>query len=149
MGTGFAQLDLPHFVCAERKNGVLTLTAENQKTLPEQRLSVGECIVWGAYEISAQCRGADGTFHLRFDASSDTLSVSAWNAREYFTLPNKTRRSFKRLFADAGVTPAQRDVTPIIRINGCAAAVYGIGVDQAFLPTGGKDEITIEITKRI
>lgn len=149
LGTGFAQLDLPHGVCAARRDGVLTLTAGERQTPPTRTLSVGERVTWGAYEIAVQRAGTDGAFRLRFDASRDTLSVSAWNARESLTLPGKTRRSLKRLFADAGISPAQRDVTPVIRVNARAAAVYGIGVDQAFLPSDGEDAVTIKITKRI
>ena len=148
-GTGFAQLDLPHGVCAARKDGVLTLTVGERRTPSPRTLSVGECVTWGAYEIAVQRAGTDGAFRLKFDALRDTLSVNAWNAREYLTLPGRTRRSLKRLFAEAGISPAQRDATPVIRVNGRAAAVYGIGVDQAFLPTDGEDAVTIEITKRI
>lgn len=149
LGTGRAQLDLPHFVRATREKGVLTLTAGKRQTPSARTLSLGERITWGAYEITVQHEKTDGAFRVRFDASSDTLSVSAWNAREYLTLPGKTRRSLKRLFADAGISPAQRDAAPVIRMNGRAAAVYGIGTDQAFLPTDDEGAVTIEITKRI
>ena len=149
LGTGSAQLDLPHLVRAAREKGVLTLTVGDRQTPPARMLSVDERVTWGVYEIAVQRAGTDGTFRVRFDASRDTLSVSAWDAREYLTLPGKTRRSLKRLFAEAGISPAQRDATPIIRINARAAAVYGIGTDQAFLPADGEGAVTIEITKRI
>ena len=148
MGTGFAQLDLPHLVRAARNGGVLTLTVGDRKTPPPRVLSVGECVTWGAYEIAVQREETDGAFRVRFDASRDTLSVSAWNAREYFTLPGKTRRSLKRLFTEAGIPPTQRDAIPVIRVNDRAAAVYGIGVDQTFLSTDGEGSVTIEITKK-
>ena len=144
-GTGSAQLDLPNDVRAARKDGVLTLTVGGRKTPPPLLLSVGGRVTWGAYEIAVRRAGTDGTFRLRFDASRDTLSVSAWDAREYLTLPGKTRRGLKRLFAEAGIPPAQRDVLPVIRVSGRAAAVYGIGTDQAFLPSDGEDAVTIGI----
>lgn len=147
MGTGSAQLDLPHGVRAMRKNGVLTISVESRQTPPPTDLSVGGRVTWGAYEISVRRGKAAGAFCLRFDASTETLSVSAWSPREYLTLPGKTRRSLKRLFAEAGILPAQRDLTPVIRVNGHAAAVYGIGIDQAFLPTDGEDAVTIEVYK--
>lgn len=147
LGTGFAQLDLPHGVCAARKDGVLTLTVGERKAPSPVSISVGERVTWGEYEIAVQRMGMEGALRLRFDASRDSLSVSAWDAREYLTLPGKTRRSLKRLFAEAGILPAQRDLTPVIRVNGHAAAVYGIGIDQAFLPTDGEDAVTIEVYK--
>ena len=149
LGTGSAQLDLPHFVRAVRQNGVLTLTVGERQTPPALPLSVGECVAWGEYEIAVRCAGLDGAFRLRFDASRDTLSVGAWNAREFLTLPGKTQRSLKRLFTEAGISPAQRDMTPVIRVNGRVAAAYGIGTDQAFVPTDGENAVTIEITKKI
>ena len=145
MGTGFAQLDLPHLVRAARNAGMLTLTVGERQTPTARMLSVGERITWGEYEIAVQRAGTDGAFCLRFDKSSDSLSVSAWDPREYLTLPGKTRRSLKRLFADAGIPPVQRDLTPVIRVSGRAAAVYGIGSDQAFLPADGENAVTIEI----
>ena len=149
MGTGSAQLDLPHFVRATREKGVLTLTVGDRQTPPARMLSVGERVTWGEYEIAVQRTGTDGAFLLRFDASRDTLGVSVWDAREYLTLPGKTRRSLKRLFTEAGIPPAQRDAIPVIRVSGRAAGVYGIGTDQAFLSADGEDAVTIEITKRI
>lgn len=145
MGMGRAQLDLPHFVRAAREKGMLTLTVGDRQTPRPRMLSVGERVTWGEYEIAVQHTGTGGAFHLRFDASRDTLSVSAWNPREYLTLSGKTRRSLKRLFAEAGISPAQRDLAPVIRVSGRAAAVYGIGTDQAFLPADGEDAVTIEI----
>ena len=149
LGTGSAQLDLPHFARAARKEGVLMLTIADRQTPSPRPLSVGERVTWGEYEIAVQRAGTEGAFCLRFDASRNTLSVSTWNPREYLTLPGKTRRSLKRLFTDAGITPAQRDMTPVIRVSGRAAAVYGIGTDQAFLPVDGESAVTIEITKQI
>ena len=152
MGTGNAQLDLPHGVTGARKNGILTLTAGQKKTLQDARLSAGESVVWGRYRITVQnmerkSAAEDSIFHLRCDTMNDALSVGVWSARENLTLPGKTPRSLKRLFADAGFAPPERDTTPVIRINGQAAAVYGIGIDQAFAPGDGENAVTIEIQK--
>lgn len=152
MGTGNAQLDLPHGVTATRRNGILTLTAGRKKTLQEARLSAGESVVWGCYRITVrntEQKNAEGDsiFRLRCDTMNDTLSVGVWSARENLTLPGKTPRGLKRLFADAGFDPSDRDTTPVIRINGQAAAVYGIGIDQAFAPGDGENAVTIEIQK--
>lgn len=152
MGCGNAQLDLPHDVTARRKNGQLELTIRESKVPGSKPLHIGEATAWGEYTIFARKaeknRAAAGdTFCLRCDTMHDVLSVGAWDARIRMTLPGKTQRSLKRLFADGGFAPSERDGMPVIFINETAAAVYGIGVDQTFLPDAGEDAVMIEIQR--
>ena len=152
MGSGDAQLDLPHGVRARRRSGQLLLTIRGGKAPGPVPLPIDERTAWGEYTITARNAGknrvsAGSTFCLRCDAGKDVLSVGAWNARAWLTLPGKTPRSLKRLFADAGVTASERDRRPVIFINGAAAAVYGIGADEAFLPDADEDAVVIEIQR--
>ena len=80
--------------------------------------------------------------------SSEPLTVGAWDARESMSLPvSRGSRSLKRLFAEHGITPAEREHTPVIRCGGAVAAVYGIGTDALFLPTDGEKCWVLEIKK--
>ncbi|MBQ1675615.1 MAG: tRNA lysidine(34) synthetase TilS, partial [Oscillospiraceae bacterium] len=57
-----------------------------------------------------------------------------WRSGDRLTLPgSRGARSLKRLFADAGVPPFRRDRTPVICVDGKAAAVIGLGADTAYL----------------
>ena len=152
MGSGDAQLDLPHGVRARRRSGQLVLTIRGGKAPGPVPLPIDERTAWGEYTITARNAGknrvsAGSTFCLRCDAGKDVLSVGAWNARAWLTLPGKTPRSLKRLFADAGVAASERDGSPVVFINGAAAAVYGIGADEAFLPDADEDAVVIEIQR--
>ena len=152
MGSGDAQLDLPHGVRARRRSGQLVLTIRGGKAPGPAPLPVGGRTAWGEYTIITQNAGknrvsAGSTFCLRCDAGKDVLSVGAWNARAWLTLPGKTPRSLKRLFADAGVAASERDGSPVVFINGAVAAVYGIGADEAFLPDADEDAVVIEIQR--
>ena len=61
------------------------------------------------------------------------------------TLPgSRGRRSLKRLCADAGLTPEQRDCIPVLRVGGRCAAVPGIGMDTDF--TAGSHPETVFVT---
>lgn len=152
MGEGRAQLDLPHGVSAYRQNGQLTLAVKSGRTDEARLLRIGERITWGEYTIFARKAGknravAENTFCLRCDTMNDTLCVGKWDSRKRLMLSGKTPRSLKRLFADAGISPAERDTTPVVFVNGVVAAVYGIGADQAFLPDTDRDTVVIEIQK--
>ena len=152
MGSGDAQLDLPHGVRARRRSGQLVLTIRGGKAPGPVPLPIDERTAWGEYTLTARNAeknrvSAGSTFCLRCDVGKDALSVGAWNARAWLTLPGKTPRSLKRLFADAGVAASERDGSPVIFINGAAAAVYGIGADEAFLPDADEDAVVIEIQR--
>ena len=152
MGSGDAQLDLPHGVRARRRSGQLVLTIRGGKAPGPVPLPIDERTAWGEYTITARNAeknrvSAGSTFCLRCDAGKDVLSVGAWNARAWLTLPGKTPRSLKRLFADAGVAASERDGSPVVFINGAVAAVYGIGADEAFLPDADEDAVVIEIQR--
>ena len=152
MGSGDAQLDLPHGVRARRRSGQLVLTIRGGKAPGPVPLPIDERTAWGEYTLTARNAkknrvSAGSTFCLRCDAGKDVLSVGAWNARAWLTLPGKTPRSLKRLFADAGVAASERDGSPVIFINGAAAAAYGIGADEAFLPDADEDAVVIEIQR--
>ena len=152
MGSGDAQLDLPHGVRARRRSGQLVLTIRGGKAPEPVPLPIDERTAWGEYTITARNAkknrvSAGSTFCLRCDVGKDTLSVGAWNARAWLTLPGKTPRSLKRLFADAGVAASERDGSPVVFINGAVTAVYGIGADEAFLPDADEDAVVIEIQR--
>lgn len=76
------------------------------------------------------------------------LSVGAWDARESMTLPvSRGSRSLKRLFAERGFSPDEREQTPVIRSGSAVAAVYGIGTDALFLPGDGESVCVLTFEK--
>ena len=55
--------------------------------------------------------------------------------RDRMTLPgSRGSRSVKRLAAERGISPVERDRLPVLRINGCPAVIPGIGIDEEFTP---------------
>lgn len=153
-GGGNAQLDLPGGVTARRGDGMLYFSVRADEAEPERiELRAGETVRWGDYTISCRksketAEGSTDTIVLRDTASSGPLTVGTWDARESMSLPvSRGSRSLKRLFAEHGVTPAERERTPVIRCGGAVAAVYGIGTDALFLPSEGEKCWILEIKK--
>lgn len=147
LGSERAQLDLPGGVTALCADGALTLKMRRQ-TPPEAALSVGQSLVWGDYTIRLSETEEPGAYRLRRDVAARALSVDAWHSGEYMTLAGaKTPRSLKRLFAEHGVAPHERDALPVLRADGRAAAVFGLGAAAEFAAGPEDDSLYCSIHK--
>ncbi len=152
-GSGTAQLDLPGGVTARRADGVLTFCTHRRETPERVLLCAGETVRWGGFAITCRkcektVENSENTVILRGAALDAPLSVGAWDARESMTLPiSRGSRSLKRLFAERGFSPDEREQTPVIRSGGAVAAVYGIGTDALFLPGDGESVCVLTFEK--
>jgi len=121
------------------------------RALPERQMLAEGMTQWGGYEL--QVRYVDDAAPRREAAiylavpAEGALSVDSWHSGDGLTLPNsRGRRSIKRLLTERGVESELRRYVPCIRVDEQPAAVYGVGVDEAFMP--GKTGMMIEITIR-
>ncbi|MDO4811239.1 MAG: tRNA lysidine(34) synthetase TilS [Eubacteriales bacterium] len=142
-------LDLPSGVTAQCRNGTLQFFVA-QDSLPEMELAEG-CCHWGDYTICTRKTDRNflqkkGAILLNCGKIDKSFSVRTWHRDDRLCLPGgRGERSVKRLFAEHGILPAMRQRWPVICVDGRAAAVYGIGTDERFLPTNGGKEIEITI----
>ena len=144
-------LSLPSGVTAGCGNGMLRLSV-TQDTPAEASLTEGICC-WGDYTI--QVRKTNGNFSQKRDAIflncdkiEKTLTVRSWRRDDRLYLPGtRGERSVKRLFAERGILPPEREYRPVVCVDGKAAAVYGIGMDERFLPDHDGKGIEIIIYK--
>ena len=138
---------------ARRADGVLALCAHRRETPERVLLRAGETVRWGGFAITCRkcektVENSENTVILRGAALDAPLSVGAWDARESMTLPiSRGSRSLKRLFAERGFSPDEREQTPVIRSGGAVAAVYGIGTDALFLPGDGESVCVLTFEK--
>ena len=152
-GAGSAQLDLPCGVTARREDAVLTLSVRREERPERVLLRVGESVRWGEFVIRCEkcektVENSENTVILREAVFDAPLSVGAWDARESMSLPiSRGSRSLKRLFAERGFSPDEREHTPVIRSGGAVAAVYGIGTDALFLPSDGESVCVLTFVK--
>lgn len=123
-------LNLPHQVRVERHGETLTFT-RSAAPLPELPLSPEQPVMFGRTWRVTLGRTADA-WPLRIPADA-VLTVTAWRPSDRLALPDsRGARSLKRLCAERGISPRQRDELPVLRIDGTAAAAPGVGIDRQF-----------------
>lgn len=125
-----------------------TLRLETAPPGPEPlTLQPGENL-WGDHCITLRIASgpADG-LHLRRDAGA--LSVRPYRASDRLALPgSRGSRSVKRLLTERGFPPEQRSRIPVLCADDVPAAVWGVGVDKAFLPEESGQSICITVSTR-
>lgn len=74
--------------------------------------------------------------------------LDIWRGGEGLELAgSRGKRSIKRLLTERGIPPEERKQIPCIRVNGTAAAVYGLGTDVQYLPKESGKKIEISLKK--
>ena len=111
---------------------------------------------WGEFTITCRMEGRDylpGTNEMALgrDVMKRPLFVQTCRAGDGLKLPgSRGRRSVKRLCADWGIGPGERDTLPAFYAGESLAAVWPLGVDEEFQPreTDG-EKIIIQIKREI
>ena len=134
-------LSLPGGAAAVCRQGTLTLTVPDASRPEETPLRPGDNRV-GAWHIRLSDTPAPGALAVRPGA----WSVRPWRREDGLTLPGRRgRRSLKRLLAERGIPPEQRDAVPVFCLAGQAAAVPGVGVDASAVPEQPGNTIYIQL----
>lgn len=124
-------LSLPYGLTARREENALVIAGT--ACAPEETALVpGETAVFGRWQVRLAAEGPGRALCIPEGAR---LTVTAWDRNDRMTLPgSRGGRSFKRLCAERGIPPAERDAMPVLRVDGKIAAAPGIGVDLEFMP---------------
>ena len=124
-------ISLPYGLTARREAHSLVIAAAPHAPAAVP-LVPGETARFGAWRISLSAEGPGTALCLPEGAS---VTVTAWRREDGMSLPgSRGKRSLKRLCAERGIIPAERDVMPVLRVDGKLAAVPGVGVDLEFMP---------------
>ena len=123
------EVSLPYGMTARREEE--SLVVERRKDAPaDTPIKIGSQVSFGNWSVELSETGGDWELNL---PSGAQLCVTAWNREDWMTLPgSRGARSLKRLCVDRGISSAQRELLPVLRVNGRAAAVPGVGVDTEF-----------------
>lgn len=127
------EISLPYGMTAVRERDLLIIAgaAEAPESTP---VRIGECVDFGGWKVELSARSGERGILLPPDAE---LQVTAWRKDDRMTLPgSRGARSFKRLCAERGIPPGKRDLLPVLRVNGKAAAAPELGLDLEFMPRG-------------
>lgn len=151
-GADGAEVHLPggRFFCMGN-----TAILHREDKLPQemQPLMPGDSLCWGDYFIHLTksvenfIENCD-TIRLKCDMIQLPLMVGPWDRAQGMTLPgSRGQRSLKRLFADKGLSPYERDRAAVFYTDGQVCAAAEIGVDAAFLAEEGEDALQLIIKK--
>jgi tRNA(Ile)-lysidine synthase len=128
------EVSLPYGMTARREKDTLRIV--RRAAVPEScTISVGEAVNFGSWRVALGKEAVPNAYAI---AETADLAITTWHPQDRLNLAgNRGPRSLKRLFADAGIAPANRDVMPVLRSGEQIIAVPGIGVDLAFVPNNG------------
>lgn len=128
LGLERGQLSLPYGVTVCRETDVLRFA--KTAGVPESRsISPGETVCFGSWRVSLAVAGGTERVNLSFPCDA-ALTVTVWNAKDRFN-----SRTLKRLWADRGVSPTERDALPVLRVDGQAAAAAKLQIrEEKFAP---------------
>ena len=77
------------------------------------------------------------------------MAVTSWRPGDRLRLPGSLgSRSFKRLCADRGLTPEERDLLPVLRVGDAPAADPLFGVHADFAPRSGERTVYVRFYKK-
>ena len=125
------QRSLPYGVLAQRTGKTLILR-RGSSPAADAALMRGGTVDFGRWRVTAAA--APGALAVAAGPAAE-LRVTHWRSDDRLRLPgSRGARSFKRLCADRGITPAERDALPVLRVNGVHAADPVFGVSMDFTP---------------
>lgn len=130
-------LDLPGGLCAVRTRRELTV--KRVPEMPEAMVLHEGTQAWGPWQVTLERRmgpveGSENRVVLR--DGGETLTIAAWDGSGRLHVENGSR-TVKRLFADRGISVADRGAHPAVLADGMIAAVFGVAADWKRRPSDG------------
>ena len=131
------EADLPYGLAARKRDGTLTL-CHRKAPLPREALPLDRPLRWGDWLLTLRDHPEGEGLILR--AGEEPVFIAPLTGAERLTLPGQRggSRTVKRLCRDRGIDPIRRQRLPGVFLGAELAAVWPLGTDEAFLPTGGE-----------
>ena len=120
------QLSMPYGVTVLRESAALRFF-KAASAPAVQAVSVGETVTFGQWQVSLAESAGEGVL-ISISETAD-LTVTAWDSKDRLN-----GRTVKRLCGERGISPQERDRLPVLRVNGIAAAVPGLPIQENFAP---------------
>lgn len=146
---GRRQMSLPGGWYALSEDGRFSVLREREVSAQRIPLRAGERVCWGKYTISLEKSSekplkSRDTIRLKYDMMNTALCVGPWTRAGSMQLTGaRGQRSLKRLFQDAGISPAERDAMPVIYAGDEVCAVPFLGGDVRFLAQEGDEALVL------
>lgn len=131
-------LDLPGGLCAVRTRRELTV--KRMPEMPEAMVLREGTQIWGPWQVTLErcvgpAEGAEDRVVLR--DGGENLTIAVWDGSGRLNVENGSR-TVKRLFADRGISVADRGTHPVVLADGQIAAVFGVASDWERRPVTGE-----------
>ena len=141
------EVSLPYGMTARRKKYSLEITRRPART-GEQPIAVGDTVVFRETAVRLSGEDAPGALPLSLPEGA-VLTVTPWRPSDWLRLPgSRGPRSFKRLCAERGLTPEERDAIPVLRVGEAHAADPVFGVQPDFAPCPGGQTVFVKFYKK-
>ena len=141
------EVTLPYGLTARRKKYTLEITRRPvwPASMP---IEVGGAVTFGGTEVMVSDAAMPGALPMHLPEGA-SLTVTPWRPGDWLRTPgSRGRRSFKRLCADQGLTPAERDRLPVLRVGEAHAADPVFGVSADFAPCSGEQTVFVRFTNK-
>ena len=141
------EVSLPYGMTARRKKYTLEITRRPARPagLP---IEVGGAVEFGGTAVMLSDQASPGALSIRLPADA-AVTVTSWRPGDWLRLPgSRGKRSFKRLCAERGLTPEERDALPVLRVGEIHAADPVFGVQPDFAPCPEGETVFVKFTKK-
>ena len=119
------------------------MVPETPKTAPVH-IKPNQAMAFGAYTVSIVRKISDihssfKYYPIAYDTiNMSNLTVRTWQSSDRMQLPGtRGARSLKRLYAERGIAPDERDSLPVLCSGDSIVAAAGIGIDVRFCGQSG------------
>ncbi|MBR5572368.1 MAG: tRNA lysidine(34) synthetase TilS [Oscillospiraceae bacterium] len=117
---------------AEKGRGTLTLPDGGRITVSDGGMTFSVAVTAPDELLLREGVSRWGDFTVTVDGPCEGLSVRSWRREDRLAVENGCR-SLKRIFADAGIVPAEREKMPVLCHNGAAVGAY-LGEQTSVFP---------------
>ena len=136
-------VSLPGQFRAVNRQGTLSVVPETPKTAPVH-IKPNQAMAFGAYTVFIGRKISDihssfKYYPIAYDTiNMSNLTVRTWRSSDRMQLPGtRGARSLKRLYAERGIAPDERDSLPVLCSGDSIVAAAGIGTDVRFCGQSG------------
>ena len=141
------EVSLPYGLTARRKKYSLELTRRALRPVPVA-LALNAGADFGGVRVRVSDRPEPEALPMWLPEGA-VMAVTSWRPGDRLRLPgSRGSRSFKRLCADRGLTPEERDLLPVLRVGDAPAADPLFGVHADFAPRSGERTVYVRFYKK-
>ena len=141
---GRGEAHFPRNVHARMDEGGRLVLWKQDKAPEARGIEVGQTIRFGDWEVTLTQDSCGAGLALSVPENG-ALFVTSWRSEDRMTLAgSRGSRSVKRLCAERGISPAERDSLPLLRVGQWPAAMARVGVNLDLAPEKEKKTVYIE-----